>query len=179
MESLMENTDGKSQSANAWDVNNTIAILNGAAALSIFALQKIQQIAPHVVYAEFVHIVHSSVELGDEQLAQARELLTYGPAQELPRANGKFAGTVVHRLGTISPWSSKATDIFLLSGLTQVLRVERGVRWYVREDFDLAELDKSALYDLMTQDYLRSEDFAQLFVTAQPKCLTQIPLQSQ
>lgn len=175
----MENTDGKSQSANAEGVNNTIAILNGAAALSIFALQKIQQIAPHVVYAEFVHIVHSSVELDDEQSAQAQELLTYGPAQELPRANGKFAGTVVPRLGTISPWSSKATDIFLLSGLTQVLRVERGVRWYVREDFDLAELDKSPLYDRMTQDYLLSEDFAQLFVTAQPKPLSQIPLQSQ
>ena len=49
----------------------------------------------------------------------------------------------------------------------------------MREDFDLAELDKSPLYDRMTQDYLLSEDFAQLFVTAQPKPLAQIPLQSQ
>ena len=175
----MENTHGNLQSANIIGASGTIAVVEGSAALSIFALEKIQKYSPHVVYAEFVHLVHSSVQLNAQQALQTQQLLTYGPTQELPKAAGKFAGTVVPRLGTISPWSSKATDIFSLSGLTDVLRVERAVRWFVREDYDLSLLDKSVLYDRMTQDYLLAEDFAQLFVSAEPKPLTQIPLHSQ
>lgn len=175
----MENTDGNLQSANIIGANSTIAVVQGTAALSIFALQKIQQTAPHVVYAEFVHLIHTTAELSAQQLLQAQELLTYGPTQELPEASGKFAGTVVPRLGTISPWSSKATDIFWLSGMTDVQRVERGVRWFVRDDYDLSVLDKSVLFDRMTQDYLLAEDFAQLFATAEPKPLAEILLSSQ
>ncbi len=175
----MENTDGNLQSANIIGANSTIAVIQGAAALSIFALQKIQQTAPHVVYAEFVHLIHTAAELSAQQLLQAQELLTYGPTQELPEASGKLAGTVVPRLGTISPWSSKATDIFWLSGLTDVLRVERAVRWFVRADHRLSVLDKSVLFDRMTQDYLLAEDFSQLFVSAEPKPLAEIPLSTQ
>lgn len=175
----MENMDGRMQSANITRASSTIVVIEGSAALSIFALQKIQQTAPHVAYAEFVHIIHSSKALSAAQLLQAQALLTYGPSQELPAPGGKFAGTAVPRLGTISPWSSKATDIFSLSGLNEVLRVERAIRWFVRDDFDLDSLDKSVLYDRMTQDYFLVEDFAQLFVTAEPKPLAKIPLSSQ
>ena len=50
----MENTDGNLQSANIIGANSTIAVIQGTAALSIFALQKIQQIVPEVVYAECI-----------------------------------------------------------------------------------------------------------------------------
>jgi phosphoribosylformylglycinamidine synthase len=158
---------------------SSIAVLPGSAALSIFALEKIQQTNPEVVYAEFVHLVCANTTLSPEHMFKAQQLLTYGPKQELPQAAGKFAGTAVPRLGTISPWSSKASDIFSLSGISDVTRVERGTRWFVREDFDLNSLDYSLLYDRMTQDYFVSEDFAALFVTADPTPLTLIPLQSQ
>ena len=39
---------------------------------------------------------------------------------------------VVPRLGTISPWSTKATDIAQHCGLSGVLRIERGVVYYLK-----------------------------------------------
>ncbi len=38
---------------------------------------------------------------------------------------------VVPRLGTVSPWASKATDILRQCGLPQVLRIERGCAWQI------------------------------------------------
>ena len=63
---------------------------------------------------------------------------------------------VLPRVGTISPWSSKATDILHISGLTQVERVERGVRWYVGEEYNVGQLDPSFLFDRMTQEVFMS-----------------------
>ncbi len=61
----------------------------------------------------------------------AEALLEYGPRVGLPKRVGEPLFTVLPRPGTISPWSSKATDIFRICGLDKVRRVERGVRWYV------------------------------------------------
>ena len=43
---------------------------------------------------------------------------------------------VVRRPGTISPWSSKATDIAHVCGLTAVRRIERGIAFDTRHDLD-------------------------------------------
>ena len=61
----------------------------------------------------------------------AEALLEYGPRVGLPQRVGEPRFTVLPRPGTISPWSSKATDIFRICGLDKVRRVERAVRWYV------------------------------------------------
>ncbi len=57
-------------------------------------------------------------------------LLTYGPreAADAPRVAGAEV-IVVPRFGTISPWSSKATDIAKVCGLDAVRRIERGIVW--------------------------------------------------
>ena len=61
-----------------------------------------------------------------EELERARVLLSAeGPCDE-----ADFF--VTPRKGTISPWSSKATDIFRNCGLKSILRVERGIRYRIK-----------------------------------------------
>jgi phosphoribosylformylglycinamidine synthase len=57
-------------------------------------------------------------------------LLDYGPARS-PVGPPGHRLVVVPRPGTLSPWSSKATDIAHVCGLTAVRRIERGVLWHV------------------------------------------------
>jgi phosphoribosylformylglycinamidine synthase len=67
---------------------------------------------------------------------------------------------VVPRLGTISPWSSKATDIAQHCALPQVERIERGVMYYfrTRNGKGLSERERKAvlplLHDRMTESVL-------------------------
>lgn len=107
-----------------------------------------------------------------EQLLQAEE------------SNGnEFAPgvLVVPRLGTISPWSSKATDIIHNCSVTSVNRVERGV-YYQFETANNASLDEvnlqtlqPLLHDRMTETVLNSSnDATALFVRAQPTVFTTI-----
>ena len=87
---------------------------------------------------------------------------------------------VVPRLGTISPWSSKATDILHGAGI-EVRRIERGVAWQLaglpgvgtREH----ALIVNALHDAMTQSVLaRLEDAQGLFLAGAPGDLLHIAL---
>src|SRR2546430_73493 len=68
---------------------------------------------------------------GDRRVLE--RLLTYGPRPTLPELVREMLEghrlLVVPRLGTISPWSSKATDIARICGLARVRRIERGI-WY-------------------------------------------------
>ena len=70
-----------------------------------------------------------------------------------PKSHGDFV--VAPRLGTISPWSSKATDIAHRCGFGEVIRVESGVWWRVNaSDFDDEKI-AGALCDRMTESILR------------------------
>ncbi|NIV74480.1 MAG: phosphoribosylformylglycinamidine synthase, partial [Gammaproteobacteria bacterium] len=91
---------------------------------------------------------------------------------------------IVPRLGTISPWSTKATDIVHRCGLTWVRRVERGVAWYACRDreaaFDATARHRIAahVHDRMTESVL--DDFDQLgslFGDAQPKPLACVDIE--
>ena len=106
--------------------------LRGCPALSDFRLQKLrEQIALHVpsltaIQAEYLHVVELDEALDNEQQAVLGKLLSYGPAHSGDAPVG-IALIVAPRPGTISPWSSKATDIVHNCGLEQVRRVERGI----------------------------------------------------
>lgn len=154
----------------------------GVAALSAFREQKLlkqlQQVAPNVVgvTAEYIHFISSEKPVDtatDKQLAQ---LLTYGSP-----FTGAAKGTqllVVPRPGTISPWSSKATDIVRNSGLTSVARVERGTLFYIETSgsLDAAKVGP-LLHDRMTEVILNSIQGAdELFVTAKPAPHITVPL---
>ena len=89
-------------------------------------------------------------------------------AATLLNAEGICGGAdffVTPRKGTISPWSSKATDIFRNCGLKTILRVERGIRF--RTSAPLPEKCFAALYDKMTEGVYT--DISDLFDVDEPR----------
>nr|WP_298140061.1 phosphoribosylformylglycinamidine synthase [uncultured Pseudomonas sp.] len=157
-------------------------ILRGAPALSAFRhgklLAQLTSKVPAVtgLYAEFAHFAEVAGMLGaDEQQVLAR-LLKYGPSVPVQEPNGRLFLSVP-RVGTISPWSSKASDIARNCGLAKIQRLERGIAYYVTGELSEVQAEQVAelLHDRMTQMVLSNlEDAAALFSHAQPKPLTAI-----
>jgi len=113
--------------------------------------------------ADFVHFVDLAVAPDEPLLALLRRLLAYGP-RATPRSIAGRTLLVVPRLGTISPWSSKATDIARICGLVGVRRIERGTRYTVVGPVEDERRLALALHDRMTESVLeRPEDAARLF----------------
>ncbi len=155
-----------------------LLVLAGPPALSRFRLEKMQdQLALNsAIYAEYVHLLELVEPLTPAQTERAETLLRYGPVTDLPVATGKLSATVVPREGTISPWSSKATDIFSTCELATVLRVERGVRWYMDpQEFPAA---RDHLFDRMTQRIAQEDDLISVFRSSEPRPLSTVPLLS-
>ncbi len=157
-------------------------ILRGAPALSAFRhdklLAQLTEKVPAVsgLYAEFAHFAEVSDTLGsDEQQVLAR-LLKYGPSVPVQEPSGRLF-LVVPRFGTISPWSSKASDIAHNCGLSKIQRLERGIAYYVAgalSDADALTV-AAVLHDRMTQVVLeRFEQAEGLFSHAQPRPLTAV-----
>ncbi|WP_242199999.1 MULTISPECIES: phosphoribosylformylglycinamidine synthase [unclassified Pseudomonas] len=157
-------------------------ILRGAPALSAFRhsklLEQLSQKVPAVtgLYAEFAHFADvTGVLTADEQQVLAR-LLKYGPSVPVQEPDGRLF-LVLPRFGTISPWSSKASDIARNCGLEKIQRLERGIAFYVAGQFSdaEAELIASSLHDRMTQIIVSQLEHAGgLFSHAEPKPLTAI-----
>lgn len=130
-------------------------------------LVQLQQINPDVssVSARFVHVarLHSPLSTRLERVADS--LLNYGVDATI-KPDTKHRCTVVPRHGTISPWSSKATDVFRLCGLGVVDRVERGVRWYLDS---WTEECARVLHDRMTETVLHDECFDEIFQEQKPR----------
>ncbi|MCP9338343.1 phosphoribosylformylglycinamidine synthase [Stutzerimonas xanthomarina] len=157
-------------------------ILRGAPALSAFRhgklLAQLTDKVPAVrgLYAEFAHFAEVSGTLGaDEQQVLAR-LLKYGPSVPVQEPAGRLF-LVIPRFGTISPWSSKASDIACNCGLDKIQRLERGIAYYVEGELSDADasLVSAVLHDRMTQLVLEQfEGAADLFSHAQPKPLRAI-----
>src|SRR5690606_18276786 len=128
------------------------------------------------LYGEFAPIAEVYRPLGaDEEQVLARPL-KYCPRVPVQEPAGRLF-LVVPRFGTISPWSSKASDIAHNCGLDKIQRLERGIAFYVQGELSEgdAQLIAAALHDRMTQLVLeRFEDAANLFSHAQPKPLTAV-----
>lgn len=124
-------------------------------------LLQLKQINPAISYvsARFVHIAKLNGPLTRQLQTVADSLLSYG-LQAPASTDTKPQITVVPRLGTISPWSSKATDVFRLCGLEPIDRVERGVRWYLNT---WSEECAQLLHDRMTESVLYKESFNEIF----------------
>src|SRR4051794_24966905 len=94
-------------------------------------LERLQRDNPGITQASarFVHFVDAGgSELDGDARQVLGQLLEYGPRIELQDAGGREL-VVVPRLGTISPWSTKATDIAHNCGIAGVKRIERGIAW--------------------------------------------------
>ncbi|NVK36372.1 MAG: phosphoribosylformylglycinamidine synthase [Gammaproteobacteria bacterium] len=155
--------------------------LSGAPALSAFRreklLAKIQSTHPEVtsVYGEFVHFAETSEDLTGQEQSVLERILRYGPTAQAEQPSGKMI-LVVPRIGTISPWSSKATDIAKNCGLSKVKRLERGVAYWVTGSDDIEGI-KAQLFDRMVETVLTDFDQAQaLFSHAEPAPMSQVDI---
>ncbi len=154
--------------------------LRGAPAFSIFRteklLGKLKTINPDIrgIYAEYQHFIDLKSELTDTEKAHLEGLLTYGPHFEERTASGLLQ-LVVPRFGTISPWSSKATDIAHNTGLEKVNRIERGIAYYLDGVEQVTEALRGALHDRMVETVLNEFDAAErLFESHEPRPLTRV-----
>ena len=131
-----------------------LASFDGGNALTPFRSQQllahIQQIAPKVraIGARFIHWVESDRPLDAASQQQLQQLLSYG--DPFSAASADEAGAVIivtPRLGTVSPWASKATDIARNCGLTEaagVRRIERGTQYFLH-GADLSDAQRKAV----------------------------------
>lgn len=135
------------------------------------------------VYAEFIHFVACQQGLTSEQQTILDRLLRYGPQFKQQQPEGQLV-LVVPRIGTQSPWSSKATEIAHHCGLTQIDRIERGRAYYLRSQSDQLSETKlnqlaSLLHDRMTETVLtQMEEADSLFQQAEPQPFHQFKLLS-
>ncbi|MDC3105729.1 phosphoribosylformylglycinamidine synthase, partial [Gammaproteobacteria bacterium] len=80
---------------------------------------------------------------------------------------------VVPRLGTISPWSSKATDIAHNCGLLKIKRIERGVAYFIESETSLTSEDLKFIENIISDRMVESilYDFSeaeQMFAQSSP-----------
>ena len=162
--------------------------LQGRSALSAFRLEKLTAAAKAAglsditIRADFWHFVQVSSELDEGERERLDRILTYGPrAGSVTPAGSVYL--VLPRFGTISPWSSKATDIARHCGLERVMRIERGVSYTFRHagKRDLAPDEalriNSLIHDRMTETVVSDiADADRLFDQVEPAPLQTVPL---
>ena len=164
----------------------SLLTLRGRRALSPFRIDKLKSALAVArpgrilgnIATTYWHFVELARDLTAAERVTLERILTYGPQDEAVTDEGEFV-LVVPRPGTISPWSSKATDIARNCGLDAVRRIERGIGYRISGTLDAA--DRAALlpllHDRMTETVLDSLDRAKaLFEHVAPKPLTTIPL---
>ena len=129
-------------------------------------------------HAHFVHFADLSADLEPDERAILERLLQYGPTTPPSHSFGDRAVVVVPRIGTLSPWSSKATDIARSCGLDKVRRLERGIVHRLRgASSEFASRAVLLLHDRMTQSVLeKPEEAHALFASAEPRPFVRIPL---
>ncbi|OUS25305.1 phosphoribosylformylglycinamidine synthase [Gammaproteobacteria bacterium 45_16_T64] len=165
--------------------------LRGAPALSLFRRNKLlanlQQALPQVtnITSEFMHFADVNGVLSDDERAVLDRLLEYGPSADGEDVSKNAQTTqlflVTPRPGTISPWSSKATDIAHNCGLANVKRLERGIAYYVALSAELSAEEQQQLagllHDRMVETVFTSlSDVNALFAQHDPKPLTTVDI---
>ncbi len=163
-----------------------IKAFSGSAALSRFAMAKklkdIQREVAgiHAIGSDFVHIVSCVTEPDETDLQILNQLLAYGEP-----GNGILGNSlqryVSPRPGTISPWSSKATDIAHNCGLKCIERIERVRRFDIQSSEDISEADMNKvmhhLHDRMTEAVFESEnELVILFETHEARLLKAVDI---
>ncbi|MCD7100256.1 phosphoribosylformylglycinamidine synthase [Stenotrophomonas sp. MMGLT7] len=150
-------------------------VLEGAPALSSFRRarleSRLQAIAPGLRIAGSWHVYFIQPQAGQAPDLEALRRILQAEGTSAAREHGAVSRYVVPRLGTLSPWSSKATELVHGAGVA-VQRVERGTR------IDLAGWPQDAaaqaalarlLHDPMTQSLLDDAGAAQALFAPPPR----------
>ncbi|MEP7154971.1 MAG: phosphoribosylformylglycinamidine synthase [Betaproteobacteria bacterium] len=163
-------------------------VLRGSPAVSPFRLEKLQKLLKQAdpsieaISSAFVHFINVAAKPAQDEIAVLEKLLTYGGTIAPQTAGENFL--VLPRIGTISPWASKATNIAHNCGLEQVRRIERGTLFTVRCSGDMSEATRTtiiaAIHDPMTEAVRFSlDDAAALFIEQEPARLNHVPAMSE
>jgi len=163
-------------------------IFRGSPALSEFRLNQLAtrfqktSLPVNSCYAEYVHFAHLKAALNTEEMQKLEELLHYGPTLAQHEPQGECY-VVIPRVGTISSWSSKATDIAHNCGLDKVVRLERGLAFYFEFERALTEDEQATLtyhiHDRMMENVVRELVHAsKLFYQQEPKAFTTVDILS-
>jgi phosphoribosylformylglycinamidine synthase len=169
--------------------------LPGSQALSQFRIDRLLarlkacEAAVAAVRAQYLHFVQCRHPLEDGERVRLEQLLddgggsaSLGAAPPLESAGCPiWQQLVLPRPGTISPWSSKATDIARVCGLDDVARIERGTLYFIALTTELPSARRAALagllHDRMTEAVVDSAaQAAALFTHAPPKPLRTVSL---
>ncbi|WP_395344523.1 phosphoribosylformylglycinamidine synthase [Ningiella sp. W23] len=161
--------------------------LFGSHALSSFKQEKLlaqcksQGLQLNGIEARYVHFVDTQSELTPPELETLKKLLTYGP-KDVSVDEMQYDFVVVPRPGTISPWSSKASDIVHNCNLDKVIRIERGIAFQAiktsgtpaNKQDELALLS-ALVHDRMTETVIAHIELGKdLFVAHKPSSFQQV-----
>ncbi|SUA36024.1 phosphoribosylformylglycinamidine synthase [Neisseria zoodegmatis] len=154
--------------------------LRGVTALSDFRVEKLLQKAAAAglpkaeLSSEFWYFVSSESALNHETATKLQALLAAESVEKTPEAeNSLHLFLITPRIGTISPWASKATDIAHNCGLGEIERIERGMAVWVKGELNAGQKHQWAalLHDRMTESVLPDfQTASQLF--AHPEAQT-------
>ena len=140
-----------------------ILFLRGERALSGFRIEKLLQKAAALglpeaeIRSEYWYFADCAEHLNAADAEKLEALLAGQVASELPQSSGSLhLFLITPRIGTVSPWASKATDIAKNCGLAQIRRIERGMAVWLSGS--LSEVQKqqwaALLHDRMTESVL-------------------------
>jgi phosphoribosylformylglycinamidine synthase len=129
--------------------------------------------------AKYVHVVDVEADSLDKQQQEVlHSILEYG-VHEGNSANAGHKIYALPRMGTISPWSTKATDIAHICGLNKISRIERGIQFSLDASVKKADIEKhlDLLHDKMVEQIFYEEaDCDQLFSHHTPKPLSHVDI---
>lgn len=160
----------------------------GASTLSLFRLNQLcaelQKLEPFIlaVEARYLHFIETTRDFTSHESAVLDCLLDYGENIRPPESEFHDSILIVPRLGTISPWSSKASEIVRRCGLDSIVRIERGYHYtFVTENGErIPDRAKAAihphLFDRMTQVAIEASDETKIFLTTDAGQIEQIDL---
>jgi len=153
----------------------------GISALGAFKTKALQvkisqaQSGLNLLGAEFIHFADLNDALTDEQTNHLNHLLSY--TQDLSVNNAKSTLIITPRLGTISPWSSKATDIVHLCDINKINRIERGIAYHFDDEITNKAQVLTVIMDKMTESVLESIDDARtIFDNFEPQPFAQVDI---
>ena len=120
--------------------------------------------------AQYIYFVDLEKELTLKENAKLQQLLN-GHGNHIITGLTKHSCIVSPRIGTISPWSSKATDIVHTCGINSIIRIERGIVYSFKEiDSSDQSSMESLVHDRMMQQVFHSlEALQNLFSHQNPK----------
>lgn len=176
-------------------------VLPGPKALSNFRINNLTKDLSNVqeISSIYVHYVSLKKSINQQQLGLLKTLLTYdSPIDDTDFAKklcqsaiatdsvtldpNQTLVRILPRSGTISPWSSKATDIASICGLNDcVERIERGMALLIQSDStsDVNGDHLTSVFDRMTQTLYINENipkYDDLFAHHSPKPLVTVDL---